>query len=237
MKLFSKKNSKSSYEQGVQIVTAGTESSLNNEQFNSIRTNIKFANVDQVYKKIMITSSHASEGKSTVAANVAVAFAKQGMKTLLVDTDFRRPTVTSTFSILKSSGLTNLLTTKDFDISKIIYQTTFPNLFVLPSGPIPPNPSELMGSNKMKELLKKNFTNFDLVIFDAPPLLPVTDAQILSTMVDGTILVVRAGVSEKGWVTNSVKLLNEVGSHLMGTILNDVAVNSENNYSSYYKKE
>lgn len=235
MGLFSKKHRHTSMKYGVPIVTAGTDPSINNEQFNSIRTNIKFANIDTVYQKIMITSSHAAEGKSTVAANVAVSFAKQGLKTLLVDTDFRRPTVTSTFSILKSAGFTNLLTSTEVDISQVIYQTTFPNLFVLPSGPIPPNPSELIGSKKMKQIIENSLADFDLVIFDAPPLLPVTDAQILSTLVDGTILVVRAGVSEKGWVTDSINLLNEVGSHLMGTILNDVTVKTDDHYSSYYQ--
>lgn len=235
MNLFRKKKNSHSVHEGIQIVTASHDSSLNNEQFNSIRTNIKFTNIDKNYKKIMLTSSQSGEGKSSVAANLAVSFAKQGLKTLLVDTDFRRPTIAKTFSIRKTFGFTNLLTTDNFDINQIIYKTNFNSLFVLPSGPVPPNPSELLDSNKMRNVINRGFEIFDLVIFDAPPILPVTDAQILATMVDGVIFVVREGASEKNEVAKSVHALNEVDAHLLGTILNDSKPHVDGYYSDYYK--
>ena len=220
-------------ETGVKMITVTDPTSVDTEQFNTIRTNIKFSNVDKDYKTLMVTSSNISEGKSTVSANIATTFAKQGLHTLLVDSDLRRPTINATFGIDNPQGLSNYLSERNFDINSIIYKTSVKNLYVMPSGPIPPNPSELIGSKRMAELIKKLSEQLDLVIFDAPPVLSVTDAQIVSTNVDGTILVVRANKTEKAAVKEAVRLIKQVGGHIIGTILNDVEVKGSGYYGYY----
>lgn len=225
-------------ETGVKMIAVTDPTSVDTEQFNTIRTNIKFSNVDKDYKTLMITSSNMSEGKSTVSANIATTFAKQGLHTLLVDSDLRRPTINTTFGIDNPQGLSNYLSERNFDINSIIYKTSVKNLYVIPSGPIPPNPSELIGSKRMAELIKKLSEQLDLVIFDAPPVLSVTDAQIVSTNVDGTILVVRANKTEKNAVKEAVRLIKQVGGHIIGTVLNDVEVKGSGYYGYYgYSKD
>lgn len=225
-----------SMENGVKMITVSDPNSVNTEQFNTIRTNIEFSNADKAIKSIVITSATASEGKSTVAANISVAFARQGKKVLLVDSDLRRPTINATFSIRDPKGLTNFLTEHNMSINDIFYQTTIENLYVMPSGPIPPNPSELIGSKRMEKLIVALQEAFDVVIYDVPPILSVTDAQILSTKVDGTILVVRENKAEKESIRQAVGLINHVRAKIIGTVLNDVK-GSEATYYGYYGTE
>ncbi|MDE7522172.1 CpsD/CapB family tyrosine-protein kinase [Ligilactobacillus salivarius] len=240
MALFKKKNKldTNSMEKGVYLVTVAKPTSVDTEQFNIIRTNITFSSADTEYKSLMITSSVASEGKSTMATNIAASFAKQGLSTLLVDADLRRPTIASTFGIADPRGLTNFLTDREFDINDVIYGTTVDNLFVIPAGPIPPNPSELIGSRRMNKLREALEEKLDLVIYDAPPVLSVTDAQLLSAKVDGTILIVRQGFAEKEEVRQAVDLLKHVNAHIIGAVLNDVDASTDGYYGYYgYGKE
>jgi capsular exopolysaccharide synthesis family protein len=224
--------SEDSLTNGVKMVSVADESSLYAEQFNSIRTNIRYSSADSHYKKILITSSIPSEGKSTISANLAVSFAHQGSKVLLIDADLRRPTLNKTFLINDNVGLTNILTDDDVTLSKVIYQTNVSNLSVMPSGPVPPNPTDLLGSRKMDTLVDKVDSMYDLVIIDSAPALSVTDSQILSTKLDGVILVVRSNYVDKWKVKKSLRLFKNVDAKMIGLLLNDTEIPNDVYYYS-----
>ncbi|MFZ7826280.1 CpsD/CapB family tyrosine-protein kinase [Priestia sp. 40] len=202
------------------------------EQYRTIRTNIQFSNVDQDIKTIVLTSSGAEEGKSTTSANLATVYAQQGLKVLLIDADLRKPTGHYTFRLENHIGLTNVLT-RQSTLAQAVQESEIPHLSVLTSGPIPPNPSELLASAQMTELLKEMKEQFDMIIFDTPPILAVTDAQILANQVDGTILVVSSGKTEKDAALKSKELLSNAQGKLLGVVLNNRKV-EEGNYYYYY---
>ncbi|WP_280166235.1 CpsD/CapB family tyrosine-protein kinase [Priestia aryabhattai] len=202
------------------------------EQYRTIRTNIQFSNVDQDIKTIVLTSSGAEEGKSTTSANLATVYAQQGLKVLLIDADLRKPTGHYTFRLENHIGLTNVLT-RQSTLAQAVQESEIPHLSVLTSGPIPPNPSELLASAQMAELLKEMKKQFDMIIFDTPPILAVADAQILANQVDGTILVVSSGKTEKDAALKSKELLSNAQGKLLGVVLNNRKV-EEGNYYYYY---
>lgn len=202
------------------------------EQYRTIRTNIQFSTVDSDIQTLMITSSGPGEGKSTTTANLATVFAQQGKRVLLVDADMRKPTVHYTFTLTNTFGLTTVLT-KQMDLLDAATELDTSNLFVLPSGPIPPNPSELMGSRAMDEFLELAKREFDLVIFDTPPVLAVTDAQILANRCDGTILVVSSGTTEKENAVKAKELLTAAQSKILGVVLNNKKQDTNQQYYYY----
>ncbi|MDQ0803471.1 CpsD/CapB family tyrosine-protein kinase [Priestia megaterium] len=202
------------------------------EQYRTIRTNIQFSNVDQDIKAIVVTSSGAEEGKSTTASNLATVYAQQGLNVLLIDADLRKPTGHYTFRLENHIGLTNVLT-RQSTLAQAVQESEIPHLSVLTSGPIPPNPSELLASAQMAELLKEMKKQFDMIIFDTPPILAVADAQILANQVDGTILVVSSGKTEKDAALKSKELLSNAKGKLLGVVLNNRKV-EEGNYYYYY---
>jgi protein-tyrosine kinase len=189
------------------------------EQYRTIRTNIQFSSVDESIRTILVTSSGPEEGKSTTVANLAVVFAQQGKKVLLIDADLRKPTVHYTFQLDNTIGLTNVLT-KQTQLDKAAITTLVENLSVLSSGPIPPNPAELLGSKAMEDMLVAALGQFDIVIFDTPPVLAVTDAQILANRCDGTILVVGSGKTQIEPAMKSKELLLSSKGKLLGVVLN-----------------
>lgn len=215
------------------LITLTRPSSVVAEQFRTIRTNINFSMVDMDYRTLSITSAGPGAGKSTISANLAVTFANEGKKVLLVDTDMRKPTVHKTFRIPNHNGLTNLLTNKDAEISSVGHRLETEGLFVITSGAIPPNPAELLSSNRMKQLMDQMKSQFDLVIFDLPPVVAVTDAQIVSSETDGTIFVVNKGGANKDMVMKSKQLLDKVNANVIGAVLNRVEL-KENHYYAYY---
>ncbi|WP_225435214.1 CpsD/CapB family tyrosine-protein kinase [Bacillus aerolatus] len=204
------------------------------EQYRTIRTNILFSSVDQAIRSLLVTSAGPGEGKSTTASNLAVVFAQQKKKVLLVDADMRKPTAHYTFNRMNNFGLTNVLT-KQMELSEAAGQTEIDFLHVLTSGPIPPNPAELLSSEAMAECLEEAYTQFDIVIFDTPPILAVTDAQVLANQCDGSVLVVNSGKTEIDAALKAKELLQSVNAKPLGVVLNN-RKQSDSNYYYYYGK-
>lgn len=202
------------------------------EAFRTLRTNIQFSSIDSQVKTMMITSTGPSEGKSTITANLAVVLAQSGKKTLLVDTDLRKPTVHRTFRLLNRDGLTNALTSQD-NFKQFAKNTEIDNLDVITTGPIPPNPSELLGSMAMARFINEVSAIYDTVIFDTPPVIAVTDAQILATQVDGVFLVVNSGKTNRDMALKAKTLLSNVKANILGCVLNNREIEGENYYYYY----
>ena len=202
------------------------------EQYRTIRTNIQFSSVDEELRSILFTSSGPGEGKSMTTANISVTYAQQGKKVLLIDADLRKPTVHYTFRLDNLKGLSNVLV-GDVLLEEAIHTTSIDHLDVISSGPVPPNPSELLGSRKMRAILERAKQQYDLVIFDTPPVLAVTDAQIMADFVDGAMLVVRSKVTELDAATKAVEALKPAKARLLGTVLNDREKKGSNYYYYY----
>ena len=201
------------------------------EAYRSLRTNMQYSSFDDKYKVIVVTSSDPGEGKSTTAGNLAMALAQGGNSVLLVDCDMRKPSIHKKFKISNVAGLTDLLINK-YVMEEIVYKFN-DNLTVVTSGNIPPNPSEMLDSISMRKFLTEMREEFDYIILDTPPLQAVTDAQILSTKADGTLLVVKAEKTKKESVLNSINLIKKVNGNIIGTVLNGVD-NKRNKYYYYY---
>ncbi|ERJ52074.1 exopolysaccharide biosynthesis protein [Lactiplantibacillus plantarum 2165] len=221
---------------GIQLTTLTAPMSVVTEQVKTIRTNLNYAMVGKPLKTLMITSAIQGEGKSTVGSNLAVEYAKKGLQVLLVDADLRRPTIHQTFAISNQRGVSSWLSGQLTDVNEAIYPV-LDHLFVMPSGPKPPNPAELLASDRMTEFLTVATRKLDLVIVDAPPILPVTDARILAGQVDGTVLVVRQNFVEKVAVRQAVSALKNARAQLLGTILNDVDIKTHCYGYGYYGTE
>lgn len=204
------------------------------EQYRTIRTNLQFSSVDKEIESMIVTSSGPSEGKSMTTANLAVVYAQQGKKVLLVDADLRKPTVHYTFRLDNFSGLSNVLV-GDMSLGSAVEPTDVEHLHVLTSGPIPPNPSELLASKKFQEMLDEAKKVYDIVIFDTPPVLAVTDAQILANLVDGSVLVIRSKKTETEAAQKAVETLQAANGKLLGTVLNGKE-KKEHTYYYYYGK-
>jgi capsular exopolysaccharide synthesis family protein len=202
------------------------------EQYRTIRTNIQYSSIDNELTTLMVTSSGPGEGKSTTAGNLAVVFAQLGKKVLLVDSDLRKPTVHHTFAASNLFGFTTVLT-KQAKLESTVIKTEEKDLYVLTSGPIPPNPAELLSSKLMDQFIEEAKELFDYVIFDTPPLLAVADPQILSNKVDGSIFVVFSGKTEIDQAKKAKELLENAQSKLVGVVLNHKEIKN-NDYYYYY---
>jgi len=214
------------------LITKYDPKSPISEQYRTIRTNILFSSVDEEIRTLMVTSSGPGEGKSTTAANLAVVFAQQGKTVLLVDADLRKPTVHYTFNTLNTSGLTSVLTNQ-MPLREAIQTNDEKNLFILPSGPIPPNPSELLSSRAMQYFMEQALEEFDIILFDTPPVLAVTDAQILASICQGSVLVVSSGNTEKDSLIKTKELLLASNGKILGVVLNNKKQDKHNNYYYY----
>lgn len=214
------------------LITKINPKSPISEQYRTIRTNIQFASVDNPIRSLIVTSSGPSEGKSTTTANLAIVYAQQGKKVLLIDADLRKPTIHYTFRLDNLRGLSNVLV-GEHSLKEVTHESDVTNLDVISCGPIPPNPSELLGSRKMVQFLEEAKQAYDIVIFDTPPVLAVTDAQILANIVDGSILVIRSGSTEIEDAVKAKEALEPAKAKLLGTVLNG-REKTASNYYYYY---
>jgi len=202
------------------------------EQFRSLSTNIEFSSFGDDIKSIVVTSSLPCEGKSTIVSNLAVAMASSGKKVVIIDCNLRNPNIHKRFSISNDKGLTNVLA-QNGKIYEAVMDTYVYNLFVIPSGPVPVNSSELLGSKKMKEILFELTNDFDMVLIDSPPVLYISDAQILSALSQGTIFVVPYGKSEKDTLLTAKEKIEKVGGKIIGIVINKIPYIYNGNNGDY----
>jgi non-specific protein-tyrosine kinase len=189
------------------------------EAYRALRTSVEFASIETPIETLLVTSSQSGEGKTVAAANLAVAFAQSGRRVLLVDADLRKPGVHIAFDALNASGLTTLLLSESVDVQAMIQPTRQVNLSVLTTGPLPPNPAELLGADRMRYIVDRLKEEHDLVIFVGPPLQAVTDSAILSSYLDGTILVIATGRSRRTTVRFGCEILARAHANVLGAVL------------------
>lgn len=203
------------------------------ESYKTLRTNIQYAGFDRTIKSLIMTSCEPSEGKSLTAANLAISLAQDGKKVLLVDCDLRKPMQRRVFNVMGMKGLTNILA-ENIDYKTVVNEVNVDNLSLITSGPKPPNPAEILGSSKMQDFMDEVTSDYDVVILDTPPMLPVTDATVLSRMVDGIILVVRYGQTTVDAASMVKRQFDKVGANVLGAVINDVPADDSNYYYAYY---
>src|SRR5699024_3033727 len=202
------------------MIAATSPNSRVAEQFRTIRTNIQFSMVTKNLQTILFSSSGPYEGKSTICTNIASVFADHGRRVLVVDADLRLPSIAKIFHLENKVGLSTLITSNHFKVAEAIQRVDAIDLDVLPSGIVPPNPSELLDTERMDEIIEELKQQYDLVLFDLPPIVSVTDAQIMATKVDGVILVIRKDIAEVEDVYKAKELLELVNANVLGAVFN-----------------
>lgn len=213
------------------VVTRDNPKSPAAEAFRTLRTNLQFAALDSPLRTLLVTSAGPGEGKTTVTANLAVAIAQSGKKVVVIGGDLRKPTVHSALGVSNTAGVTNVLA-GNVTWQDAIQVTDIEGLSVLPAGPIPPNPAELLASQRMHELIREISSAYDMVIIDAPPVIAVTDAGVLSRWSDGVLFVVSAGVTPRDVAKAAKEQLLQVGARILGVVVNRLS--EESGYYYYY---
>ncbi len=217
------------------LVTISNPRSPVAEAYRALRTNLEFSGLDKPLRSMVVTSASPDEGKSTTLANLAVTVAQAGKRVILVDCDLRRPSLHQIFNVRNNMGITDLMRDESLMSNPPLQDTPVPSLKLLTSGQLPPNPAELLGSRRMSEIIACLLGQADVVLFDTPPIIAVTDAALLSAKVDGVILVVGAGKTRREHARKAKALLDKVNARLVGTVLNNVRFDSSLQY--YYSEE
>lgn len=216
------------------LITEIDPKSPSAEAYRSLRTNIQFAGLDDPHRSLVITSSSAGEGKTTTAANFAIVCAQGGTRVCLIDADLRRPTIHRLFNLPNTHGLTTALL-EDMPFVKFAHPTRVPNLSVLTSGAIAPNPAEMVGSKRMRELIQGGAADFDLLLFDTPPVISVSDGVALAAQCDGVILVIRVGTVPHTVIRRCAEQIEAVKGRILGVLLNSVNLKRDSYYYDYYR--
>ncbi len=215
------------------LVTLSEPQSPATEAYRTLRMNLQFAALDRPLRSLLITSPGPGEGKSTTLANLAVTMAQVEQRVIMVDCDLRRPSLHRLLGLQNEVGLTTMMVDDQALENPPLQQTAVNDLRFLASGPPPPRPSDLLGSQRMVKVIERLLAEADILLFDAPPVMAVTDAVILATKVDGVLLVVSAGETKREYAQRSVERLTKVNATIMGIVLNNVSPDTI--VSSYYQ--
>ncbi|RJE83613.1 polysaccharide biosynthesis tyrosine autokinase [Paenibacillus sp. 1011MAR3C5] len=216
-----------------QLITLTNPKSPISESYRSLRTNIDFSSIDEKMQVIMVSSAGPGEGKSTTITNLAITFAQSERKVVLIDADLRKPTAHHTFSISNRFGLSSVLS-QQCSLEEAIQHSDVPGMDIITSGAIPPNPAEMLNSKRMTALIDELRQKYDVVLIDTPPLLAVTDAQIVSTKSDGVVLVVDQGRVKREIAKKAVQNLQSVNARILGVVLNNVKRKAKEEAYYYY---
>ncbi len=225
---------------GEQIITIAKPRMPVSEAFRSIRTNLQFSGIDAPLRSVLVTSASPSDGKTSIVANLATVFAQSEKGVVAIDGDLRRPRLHKVFKLSNRVGLSDYFIRTPDRMTGVVKQTPVKGLNIVTSGSLPPNPSELLSSNKMKEVLELLSSHFDMLIVDSPPLLAVTDALVLARFVDGVILVIDPRRSKRGAIRQAIEQLQRIEVRLLGVVLNNVKVKRSSYYYArdyYYSKQ
>ncbi len=220
----------------VEIISLTDPKSSIAEAYHTLRTNILFAGLDNPIKSVLVTSALPQSGKTTTVANLGVTIARTGANVLIIDVDLRRSSQHHIFKLNNDVGLTSLLVDENLNLEDAVQKTGVANLSVLTSGPLPPNPSELIVSKPFKNLIKRVKDNYDFVLIDSPPIIAVTDPALLSHFVDGTILVVDFGRVPREMAQKAKEQLVNVRANIIGVVLNKIPANGHGYYYYYYNR-
>lgn len=218
------------------LITVEKPKSVISEKFRGIRTNILFSTADNDVQTIVFTSEKPAAGKSTISANVAITYAQAGYKTLLIDGDMRKPSQHYLFNTDNMDGFSNLIINKT-NYNKVIHKTDIVNLDLLTSGPIPPNPSELIGSEKSLEVFDYLRSEYDFIIIDTPPVNTVTDAQLFSEIAKYVVYVVDVQKNDRNAIKKGKELIEKAGAKILGVVLNKAPEDKSSSYYYYYGKD
>ena len=222
---------------GSELAILSNSQSIATEAYRVLRTNLQFSAIDHPLRTLLITSPAPGEGKSLTAANLAAALAQAGRKVIIADADLHKPRVHRVFRIRNSVGLTTALLDDHPDLDELIQEGPVPNLWVLTSGPLPPNPAELLGSARARELIAQLLERADVLVFDSPPIVALADAAILSTQTDGVLLVLDAASTRRDVARRAVEALRRVNARVLGVVLNRMPIKGEGYYYYYYQSD
>jgi capsular exopolysaccharide synthesis family protein len=203
------------------LVTVSDPRSVTAEAYRTLRTNLSFSSLDDPIHTLVVTTPAPQENKSLVISNLAVIIAQGGNRTVLVDCDLRRPALHEIFGVDNSAGLTTMMLNESAMETPPLHQTEIENLSLLPSGPLPPNPADLLGSRRMDAVIDQLKEQADIVLLDAPPVVAVTDAAVLGSKVDGVLLVVSAGVTRREHAVRAKEMLEKVNIRIVGAVLDN----------------
>ena len=203
------------------------------EAYRTLRTNLQFSKLDQGSRKLLITSATPGEGKTTTVANLGLAMAQAGERVCLIDSDLRQPSLHNLFGVSNGIGLTVALAEAK-SVEQVLVPTTMPNLYLVPSGPLPPNPWELLGSNRMREFVESLLARFDTLLFDSAPIMSVADTAALAALSDGVILVLKSGAAPRDLVRRAVEQIEAVKGKMIGVLLSQVDPRRDGYYYRYF---